>query len=118
MASALALSNALYRLIATGMALDDLLLDTDHVHDRENPGLAIEGNLLLLVVRKQPAHAGVTAVSGRIRSGERRIDLARDQHVLERLILGDLRNVETGGGVNSTSSSSSLSHLIDLCGTP
>ena len=77
------------------MALDDLLLDTDHVHDRR-PGLAIEGNLLL-VVRKQPAHAGVTRSERPDQVGrEQRIDLARDQHVLERLILGDLRNVETG----------------------
>src|SRR5262245_28600389 len=42
-----------------GMALDNLLLDADHVHDREDAGLAVEGDLLLLVVRKQPAHAGV-----------------------------------------------------------
>src|SRR5262249_52343553 len=27
-----------------GMALDDLLLDADHVHDREDAGLAIEGD--------------------------------------------------------------------------
>src|SRR5262245_36126034 len=42
-----------------GMPLDNLLLDADHVHDREDAGLAVEGDLLLLVVRKQPAHAGV-----------------------------------------------------------
>src|SRR5262245_26325278 len=42
-----------------GMALDDLLLDADHVHNRENAGLAIERDLLLFVVRKQPAHAAV-----------------------------------------------------------
>src|SRR4029079_3253532 len=35
------------------MPIYDLLLDPDHVHDRKDPGLAIEGDLLLLVVRKQ-----------------------------------------------------------------
>src|SRR4029453_15877521 len=31
------------------MPIDDLLLDPDHVHDRKDPGLAIEGDLLLFV---------------------------------------------------------------------
>src|SRR5262249_36791527 len=34
-----------------GMALDDLLLDADHVHDRENAALAAEGDLLFFVAR-------------------------------------------------------------------
>src|SRR5215471_12975520 len=38
------------------MSLDDLLLDGDDVHDRENAGPAVEGDLLLLVIRKQPPH--------------------------------------------------------------
>src|SRR5262249_13571303 len=33
-----------------GMALDDLLLDADHVHDREDAGALVERHLLLLVV--------------------------------------------------------------------
>src|SRR5262249_53725017 len=37
-----------------GMPLDDLLLDADHVHDREDAGALVERHLLLLVVGKQP----------------------------------------------------------------
>src|SRR5262249_32186379 len=43
------------------MPLDDLPLDTDDVHDRENTGPAMEGDLLLLVVRKQPPHPLIAA---------------------------------------------------------
>src|SRR3954447_5728054 len=56
------------------MPIDDLLLDPDHVHDRENPGLAIEGDLLLLVVRKQAADALVAR-------GERPDQVGRQQRV-------------------------------------
>jgi len=79
------------------MPIDDLLLDADDVHDGEDAGLAIEGDLLLLVVRKQTADALVARGERPDQVGrEQRVDLAVDQHVLERFILRDLGDVETG----------------------
>src|ERR1700738_2555393 len=40
-----------------GVSINDLLLDADHMHDREYPGVAIEGDLLLLVVREEAPDA-------------------------------------------------------------
>src|SRR3954447_8035362 len=69
------------------MALDDLLLDANDMHDGEDPGLAIEGDLLFLVVRKQTADALVARGERPDQVGrEQRVDLAVDQHVLERFV--------------------------------
>src|SRR4249920_1626162 len=90
----------LERLVEIGghprMPLDDLLLDPDHMHDRKDAGLAIEGDLLLLVVRKQPPDALVTCREWPDQVGrEQCVDLALDQHVFERFFLRDLSDVET-----------------------
>src|SRR5262245_3409915 len=75
--------------------LDDLPLDTDDVHDRKNAGPAIEGDLLLLVVWKQPPHP---LIPGRQRPDQigrqQRVDFTLDQHVLERFVLWHLRDLE------------------------
>src|SRR5262249_49421244 len=75
--------------------LDDLPLDTDDVHDRKNAGPAIEGDLLLLVICKQPPHP---LIPGRQRPDQvgrqQRVDFTLDQHVLERFVLWHLRDLE------------------------
>src|SRR5215831_16506654 len=77
------------------MPLDDLLLDTDDVHDRENAGPAMEGDLLLLVIRKQPPHPLIAGCQRPDQVGrEQRVDFTLDQHVLERLIVRHLRDLE------------------------
>src|SRR5204862_378455 len=78
----------------TGERLDSRAR-ADDVHDRENAGPAIEGDLLLLVIWKQPAHA---LIAGRQRPDQvgrqQRVDFALDQHVLERFIVRHLRDLE------------------------
>ena len=79
------------------MPLDDLLLDGDDVHDWENPRPAVEGDLLLLVIRKQPPHSLIPAGQRPDQVGrEQRVDFALDQHVLERFIVWHLRYLEAG----------------------
>ena len=111
---------ALYMLIATHgcRSMTSCLMPTTCMI-WEDAGLAVKRHLLLLVVRKQPPDAGV-ARHQQLDEVRRQqcVDLTRDQHVFKRALFADRAMSRPGGGVKSTSSSSSLSHLIDLCGTP
>ena len=49
---------------------------------------------------------------------QHRVELARDQHRFDGLMSGRRVSLNPGGGSNSTSSSISENHSIDLCGTP
>ena len=84
------------------------------------PVLAVERDLLLLVVREQPADARIARRQRLEQIGrEQRVDLAGDQHVLERRVLRHLRDVEAGRRREvDVLVESRLSHSIDLCGTP
>src|SRR5262245_56418040 len=96
MASALASSKALYKLIATHgyRSTISCLIPTTCMIGK-NAGPAMEGDLLLLVIRKQPPHP---LIAGRQRPDqvgrEQRVDFTLDQHVLERFIVRHLRDLE------------------------
>ena len=82
------------------IALHDLALERDRVHDRIDAGLLDVFHLDVEIVRKQPRHVRMALLeAGRRMRRQRRVDLARNQHpaqtlVRRRRVFDALRQVE------------------------
>ena len=80
-----------------GMLVDDLLLDAEHMHDREDAGLLVVGDLLVLEIREQPADARILGGEGLDDAGmDHRIELALGQHGLDRFRVRQPRDLQVG----------------------
>jgi hypothetical protein len=77
------------------MAINDLLFDRHHVHDRENAGFSPVGDFFLLPVREQPRHPRILLYQRLDEIGmQTGVELALGEQAFHRLVgrkLGDLQ---------------------------
>src|SRR5262249_44821045 len=79
------------------MAADDLLLDAEDVHDREDAGALEIGLLFLLPVRKQARHARVLLHQRLDQIGmDHGVEAALREQAFDRLVVRELADLEAG----------------------